>query len=34
LSLREPKGSTVSHNEVSRAHLAEQLKAAAYLDDR
>jgi hypothetical protein len=32
--IRETKASTLSHNEVPRAHLAELLKAAAYLDDR
>ena len=30
----QTKASTLSHNEVPRAHLADLLKAAAYLDDR
>ncbi len=30
----ETKASTLSHNEVPRTHLANLLKAAAYLDDR
>jgi hypothetical protein len=32
--VRESKASTLNHNEVPRTHLAELLKAAAYLDDR
>jgi hypothetical protein len=32
--VRETKASTLSHNEVPRTHLADLLKAAAYLDDR
>lgn len=32
--IRETKESTLKHNEVPRAHLAELLKAANYLDDR
>jgi len=32
--VREPKGSGVGHAEVPRAHLAELLRAADYLDDR
>jgi hypothetical protein len=32
--IREGKASGVSHNEVPRAHLADLLKAASYLDDR
>ena len=31
---RETKESTLSHNEVPRAHLAALLEAARYLDDR
>jgi hypothetical protein len=34
LVVRESKDSTLNHNEVPRAHLAELLKAAAYLEDR
>jgi hypothetical protein len=32
--VRETKATTLNHNEVPRAHLAELLKAATYLDDR
>jgi hypothetical protein len=32
--VRESKATTLNHNEVPRAHLAELLKAAPYLDDR
>lgn len=32
--VRETKDSTLSHNEVPRAHLANNLKAAVYLDAR
>jgi hypothetical protein len=32
--VRETKESTLDHNEVPRTHLADLLKAAAYLDDR
>ena len=32
--VRETKESTLNHNEVPRAHLAELLKGAAYLEDR
>jgi hypothetical protein len=32
--VREPADSKVTHAEVPRAHLADLLKAAAYLDDR
>jgi hypothetical protein len=32
--IRETKASTLSHAEVPRTHLADLLKAAAYLDDR
>ncbi|HEV8060155.1 MAG TPA: hypothetical protein VGP68_09795 [Gemmataceae bacterium] len=32
--VRETKATTLSHNEVPRAHLADLLKAAAYLDNR
>jgi hypothetical protein len=32
--LRETKASTLNHTEVPRAHLADLLKAASYLDDR
>jgi hypothetical protein len=32
--VRETKDSTLKHNEVPRAHLAELLKKATYLDDR
>ena len=30
--VRETKASTLNHNEVPRTHLADLLKAAAYLD--
>lgn len=32
--VRETSATTLSHNEVPRAHLADLLKAAPYLDDR
>ena len=32
--VRETKASTLSHNDVPRAHLADLLKEAPYLDDR
>ena len=32
--VRETKETTLSHNEVPRAHLADLLKAAPYLDNR
>jgi hypothetical protein len=32
--VRETKASTLSHNEIPRTHLADLLKAAAYLGDR
>jgi hypothetical protein len=32
--VREPPTSTVNHTEVPRAHLAELLRAASYLEDR
>jgi hypothetical protein len=32
--MRETKATTLNHNEVPRAHLADLVKAAVYLDDR
>jgi hypothetical protein len=32
--VRETKATTLNHNDVPRAHLADLLKGAPYLDDR
>jgi hypothetical protein len=32
--VRETRETTLNHNDVPRAHLADLLRAAPYLDDR